>query len=102
PRRRRILVVEDDPTVSEVVGRYLERDGFEVERVADGRVAVERSTSSPPDLMILDLMLPGLGGLEVFRAVRARSPIPVSMLTARGDESDRVTGLEMGADDYLT
>jgi DNA-binding response OmpR family regulator len=98
---RRILVVEDDPTVNEVVTRYLLREGFAVESVADGRLAVERATTSPPDLMVLDLMLPGLDGLEVFRRVRASAPIPVIMLTARGDEHDRVTGLELGADDYV-
>jgi DNA-binding response OmpR family regulator len=98
---RRILVVEDDPTVSEVVTRYLHREGFVVESVADGRVALERAMASPPDLMVLDLMLPGLDGLEVFRRLRAVAPIPVIMLTARGDEHDRVTGLELGADDYV-
>src|SRR5262245_15005962 len=98
---RRILVVEDDPTVSEVVTRYLLHEGFAVESVADGRVAVERATASLPDLMVLDLMLPGLDGLEVFRRVRASAPIPVIMLTARGDEHDRVAGLELGADDYV-
>src|SRR5439155_17847848 len=100
-RRPRILVVEDDPTVSEVVGRYLSREGYEVDRVADGRVAVQRARSHPPDLMVLDLMLPGLDGLEVFRRLRSFAPVPVIMLTARGDEADRVTGLELGADDYV-
>src|SRR2546425_3466419 len=99
--RRRILVVEDDPTVSEVVTRYLDREGYEVETVADGNVAVDRARARPPDLMILDLMLPGLDGLEVFRRLRSFAPIPVIMLTARGDEADRVTGLELGADDYV-
>ena len=100
-RRPRVLVVEDDPTVAEVVGRYLERDGFEVETVEDGIAAIEMVTASPPDLMILDLMLPGLDGLEVFRRVRSFAPLPVIMLTARGDENDRVMGLELGADDYV-
>jgi DNA-binding response OmpR family regulator len=99
--RPRILVVEDDPTVADVVVRYLEREGYEVDPVADGRAAVERATTRPPDLMILDLMLPGLDGLEVFRRTRALAPIPVIMLTARGDEDDRVLGLELGADDYV-
>jgi DNA-binding response OmpR family regulator len=98
---RRILVVEDDSTVSEVVTRYLQREGFAVESVADGRIALERAMASPPDLMVLDLMLPGLDGLEVFRRLRAFAPVPVIMLTARGDEHDRVTGLELGADDYV-
>jgi DNA-binding response OmpR family regulator len=100
-RRPRVMVIEDDPTIAEVVCRYLQRDGFEVESVTDGRRAVELATARPPDLMILDLMLPGLDGLEVFRRVRAVAPTPVIMLTARGDESDRVMGLELGADDYV-
>ena len=100
-RRPRILVVEDDPTVAEVVARYLRRDGCDVEMVADGRVAVDRARAHPPDLMILDLMLPGLDGLEVFRRLRSFAPTPVIMLTARGDEDDRVLGLELGADDYV-
>jgi DNA-binding response OmpR family regulator len=100
-RRVRVMVIEDDPTIAEVVSRYLERDGFDVESVADGLEAVARASSRPPDLMILDLMLPGLDGLEVFRRVRTVSPTPVIMLTARGDESDRVMGLELGADDYV-
>jgi DNA-binding response OmpR family regulator len=99
--RRRILVVEDDPTVSDVVVRYLDREGYDVEAVADGLLAVERARTDPPDLMVLDLMLPGLDGLEVFRRLRSVAPIPVIMLTARGDEADRVTGLELGADDYM-
>jgi DNA-binding response OmpR family regulator len=97
----RVLVVEDDPTVSDVVTRYLERDGYAVETAGDGRTALERATTLPPDLMILDLMLPGLDGLEVFRRVRAVAPVAVIMLTARGEEEDRVIGLELGADDYL-
>jgi DNA-binding response OmpR family regulator len=97
----RVLVVDDDPTVAEIVTRYLEREGFEVEIVSDGRTALDRAVASPPDLMVLDLMLPGIGGLEVFRALRSVSPFPVIMLTARGDEDDRVTGLELGADDYI-
>jgi DNA-binding response OmpR family regulator len=98
---RRILVVEDDPNVADVVSRYLEREGFVVEIVGDGPTAVSRASSEPPDLMVLDLMLPGFDGLEVFRRVRAAAPVPVIMLTARGDESDRVAGLELGADDYV-
>ena len=97
----RILVVDDDANVSEVVARYLRREGFEVEIVADGRVAVDRALADPPDLVVLDLMLPGLDGLEVCRRLRALAPVPVIMLTARGDESDRVIGLELGADDYM-
>jgi DNA-binding response OmpR family regulator len=97
----RILVADDDPTVAEVVVRYLEREGFRVEAVADGEVALDRALVDPPDLLVLDLMLPGLDGLEVCRQLRALAPVPVIMLTARGDENDRVIGLELGADDYV-
>src|ERR671913_1485186 len=97
----RILVVDDDPTVSEVVARYLERDGYVVETLADGRTALDRALAEPPDLVVLDLMLPGIDGLEVCRRLRALAPVPVIMLTARGNEADRVIGLELGADDYL-
>lgn len=96
------MVVDDDPTVSEVVGRYLERDGFTVELLADGESALQRALSAPPELIVLDLMLPGLSGLEVCRKLREVVPVPVIMLTALGEESDRVLGLELGADDYVT
>jgi DNA-binding response OmpR family regulator len=99
----RVLVVDDDPTVSEVVARYLERDGYVVETVADGRTALDRALAEPPDLVVLDLMLPGIDGLEVCRRLRAHDrSLPVIMLTALGEESDRVLGLELGADDYIT
>jgi DNA-binding response OmpR family regulator len=97
----RILVVDDDPTVSEVVARYLERDGFAVETVADGHSALDRALAEPPDLVVLDLMLPGVDGLEVCRRLRALAPVPIVILTARGQESDRIIGLELGADDYV-
>ena len=97
----RVLVVEDDLTVSEVVERYLAREGFEVECVSDGQVALERAVATLPDLVILDIMLPGMDGLEICRKLRAKAPIPIIMLTARGEESDRVMGLELGADDYV-
>lgn len=97
----RILVVEDDPTVSEVVTRYLEREGFDVEVVVDGRIALERARDSLPDLILLDIMLPGMDGLEVCRRIREIAPIPIIMLTALGEESDRILGLELGADDYV-
>ena len=98
----RVLVVEDDQTVAEVVTRYLEREGFTVESVGDGREALERADAQTPDLVVLDIMLPGLDGLEVCRRLRARAPIPVVMLTARGSEEDKVLCLELGADDYVT
>jgi DNA-binding response OmpR family regulator len=98
----RVLVVEDDATVSEVVGRYLEREGYAVEAISDGRQALERALADPPDLVILDIMLPTMDGLEVCRRIRAKVPVPIIMLTALGEESDRVLGLELGADDYIT
>lgn len=99
---KRVLVVDDDPTVSEVVAGYLDRAGFAVDVAADGPSAVARAGSRPPDLVVLDLMLPGMDGLEVCRRIRAAGPLPVIMLTARGDEEDRILGLEVGADDYVT
>jgi len=97
----RVLVIEDDPNVSEVVGRYLEREGYRVEVVADGAIGLERALAEPPDLVVLDLMLPSIGGLEVCQRLRAVAPVPVIMLTARGEEADRIAGLELGADDYV-
>jgi DNA-binding response OmpR family regulator len=97
----RILVIDDDPTLADVVGRYLTKEGFVVEIVGDGRNGLERALATLPDLVVLDLMLPGLDGFEVFRRLRRVAPIPVVMLTARGDEEDRITGLELGADDYV-
>jgi DNA-binding response OmpR family regulator len=98
----RILVVDDDPTVADVVARYLLRDGHEVTCVADGRLALTMAAERPPDLVVLDLMLPGMDGLEVCRRLRQASPVPVVMLTALGEETDRLVGLETGADDYVT
>jgi DNA-binding response OmpR family regulator len=98
----RIVVVDDDPTVADVVGRYLVRDGHTVECVRDGREALRRVAEQPPDLVVLDLMLPGMDGLEVCRRLREKWPIPVVMLTALGDETDRLAGFEIGADDYVT
>ncbi|KQX14749.1 two-component system response regulator [Streptomyces sp. Root431] len=102
PPAARILVVDDDPTVAEVVAGYLEGAGFAVERAADGPGALRRAGERWPDLVVLDLMLPGLDGLEVCRRLRATAHVPVIMLTARSDEEDRITGLEVGADDYVT
>ncbi len=98
----RIVVVDDDPTVADVVGRYLVRDGHTVECVHDGAEALRRIAENRPDLVVLDLMLPGIDGLEVCRRLRERWPIPVVMLTALGDETDRLAGFEIGADDYVT
>ena len=102
----RILVVEDDLTVAEVVVNYLRRAGLEPRHAVDGQAALEIAATWRPDLVVLDLMLPGVGGLEVCRRLRAdrdvRAPLPVIMLTALSDESDRVLGLESGADDYVT
>ena len=98
----RVLVVDDDATVAEVVARYLDLEGYAVESVGDGATALERAIADPPDLVVLDLMLPGVDGLEVCRRIRAVAPVPVIMLTARGEESDRVAGLDLGADDYVT
>ncbi|WP_069767858.1 response regulator transcription factor [Streptomyces sp. LUP30] len=99
---KRVLVVDDDPTVSEVVAGYLDRAGFAVDVAADGPTAVAQAARRKPDLVVLDLMLPGMDGLEVCRRIRANAPLPVIMLTARGDEEDRILGLEVGADDYVT
>ncbi|MCI0584648.1 MAG: response regulator transcription factor [Chloroflexi bacterium] len=97
----RILVVEDDPSIREVTGLGLRAAGFAVETAADGVEALERWRSTAPDLVLLDVMLPRLDGLEVCRAIRKESTIPIVMLTARGDTIDVVVGLESGADDYL-
>ncbi|MCX5015977.1 response regulator transcription factor [Streptomyces sp. NBC_00555] len=99
----RILVVDDDPTVTEVVTGYLKNAGFVVDTAADGREALVCAANGRPDLVVLDLMLPGMDGIEVCRGLREGSPAPgVIMLTARGEEEDRVLGLEVGADDYVT
>jgi DNA-binding response OmpR family regulator len=100
-----ILIVEDDPDISDLIAHYLQRAGHEITRLTSGTEVMQRLRSSPPDLVILDLMLPGMDGLLVCQAMRADSTtatIPVIMLTARGDEADRVAGLELGADDYVT
>jgi DNA-binding response OmpR family regulator len=102
PGADRVLLADDDATVSDVVRRYLERDGMTVEVVTDGAVALARALAEPPDVVVLDLMLPGLPGLEVCRRLRAAGSVPIVMLTALGEEADRVRGLELGADDYVT
>ncbi len=97
----RVLIIEDDPNVAEVVARYLEREGYRVQTVSDGRAGLEAALADLPDLVVLDLMLPTLGGLEICRRLRAVAPVAVIMLTARGEEADRIAGLELGADDYI-
>ncbi|MEV6665709.1 response regulator transcription factor [Streptomyces nigra] len=98
----RVLVVDDDPTVAEIVSGYLDRAGYVVDRAGDGPAALAAAAARRPDLVVLDLMLPGMDGLEVCRRMRGQGPVPVIMLTARGDEDDRILGLEVGADDYVT
>jgi DNA-binding response OmpR family regulator len=97
-----VLVVDDEPIVREVVVRYLRREGYETLEAADGIRARELLEANEPSLVVLDLMLPGTSGLELCRWIRSRSNLPVIMLTARGEESDRIVGLELGADDYVT
>jgi DNA-binding response OmpR family regulator len=97
----KILVVDDEPSIREVVGLYLEEMGFDPTVVGDGHAALELIRTDPPDLLILDVMLPGVDGYEITRQVRANSAIPIILLTARADEIDRILGLEMGADDYV-
>ena len=98
----RILVVDDEPAIRDVLAQYLRSEGFDVTEAADGLAALERAQADRPDLIILDLTLPRLSGLEVFRRLRATGETPVIMLTARVNEVDRVVGLELGADDYIT
>jgi DNA-binding response OmpR family regulator len=98
----KILVVEDEPSLQETLAYNLNRQGYSVETVGDGIAALEAARRSQPDLIVLDIMLPGLDGFEVCRIVRQEMNVPILMLTARDDEIDRVIGLEMGADDYLT
>lgn len=97
-----ILVVEDEPNIASLVETYLSREGYAVTRVDDGAKALEAADRIRPSLVILDVMLPGIDGLEVCRRLRARSRVPVIMLTAKDQEIDRVVGLELGADDYVT
>ena len=97
----RVLVVEDEPTVSEVVERYLRREGYEVAVASDGLEGLRLAQKWAPELVVLDLMLPQVDGLEVCRQLRRESQVPIIILTARGEETDRVVGLEMGADDYM-
>ena len=97
----RVLVVDDEPTVREVVVGYLRRDGHDVVEVGDGTAALALVNTEPFDLVVLDMMLPGANGLDILRRIRQLGDMPVIMLTARSEESDRVAGLELGADDYV-
>ncbi len=100
--QRRILLVDDEATIREVVGQYLELEGYSVMQAADGLQALRLAEASPPDLVILDLMLPGIDGLEVCRRLRRTSAAPILMLTALSEESDQLMGFGLGADDYIT
>ena len=97
-----VLVVDDEPIVRDVVVRYLERDGFQTLTASDGEVAMALIEEREPSLVVLDVMLPGTDGLSLCRWIRDRSSLPVILLTARGEEADRIVGLELGADDYVT
>lgn len=100
-QRQRVLVVDDEPTVREVVATYLEREGYEVEVLAEGGTVIEAIDRFRPDLLVLDVMLPVRSGFDLVRELRTQSSLPVILLTARSDETDRVLGLELGADDYI-
>ncbi len=98
----RVLVVDDDPDIRRLVSAYLRRDGMEVITAEDGETALMHEATQQPDIVVLDLMLPGIGGIDVLRAIRERGTRPVVLLTARDEVTDRVLGLELGADDYVT
>lgn len=99
--RPSILVVDDEPTITDVVSRYLQRAGYATRAAADGPEALRLAASEHPDLVVLDLMLPGIDGLEVMRCLQERDPVSVILLTAKGDPADRIAGLRQGADDYV-
>jgi DNA-binding response OmpR family regulator len=101
-RAVRVLVVDDEPKIVDLVKLYLERDGYQVLTARDGHAALAAIRDEQPDLVILDLMLPGIDGVEVCRRVRRESNVPIIMLTARAEEADKLIGLEIGADDYVT
>jgi DNA-binding response OmpR family regulator len=100
--RFRALVVDDEPPLVQVVSGYLAREGFDVDAAGDGETAVALARDNAPDVVVLDLMLPGIDGIEVCRRIRTRSDVPILMLTARDEDVDKIIGLEVGADDYLT
>jgi DNA-binding response OmpR family regulator len=97
----KILLIEDDPMIQDALGYSLEKEGFSVLQALDGEEGLKLARTSEPDLILLDLMLPKMGGLEVCREVRRQSTVPILMVTARGEETERVIGLELGADDYI-
>jgi two-component system, OmpR family, response regulator ResD len=99
--RRSVLVVDDEPTITDVVSRYLERAGYAAHVAADGPDALRVAAKTLPDLVVLDLMMPGMDGFEVMRRLRERQPVLVILLTAKGEQSDRIVGLRQGADDYV-
>jgi DNA-binding response OmpR family regulator len=104
PQKMKVLIVEDDGDIAALIAHYLEKTGYTADVLPDGGRALARAKESPPDLVILDLMLPGLNGIEVCRALRAddrTAGVPIIMLTARGEESERILGLDVGADDYV-
>jgi DNA-binding response OmpR family regulator len=99
--RDRVLIVDDEPSIRDILGRYLRDEGFEVDEAGDGQTAVAQALGAHPAIIILDLNLPVLSGVEAFRKIRSESDVPVIMLTSRINEVDRVVGLELGADDYI-
>ena len=102
PQQRRVLIVDDEETVREVVGQYLELEDFQILQATTGIEALRLAEKTPPDLVILDLTLPGIDGLEVCRRLRAASAVPILMLTARAEDAEKLEGFNAGADDYIT
>ena len=100
--RKKVLVIEDNPYTSDMIRKYLSRNDYDVLTASDGQEGLHLAREENPDLILLDLMLPGMDGIEVCRTLREESPVPIIMLTARVEEEDRVAGLELGADDYIT
>jgi DNA-binding response OmpR family regulator len=98
----KILIIDDDAELCEMLSEYLRKEGFEVDTVQHGMRGLERARASEHDLLVLDVMLPGMNGFDLLRELRTSSDVPVLLLTARGDELDRIVGLEIGADDYLS
>lgn len=98
----RILIVDDEQRIIDLARMYIEQEGFKVESATDGKVALDKILNDEPALIVLDLMLPGMDGLEICRRVRTQSDVPIIMLTARSEDIDKIVGLELGADDYLT